>query len=45
MVARQENILFLRRYMLKNLGVNGHEVANLLSTGLKGGEYIGKEIR
>lgn len=47
-MVMQENVLVLRRYMLKNLGVKGHDVANLLSIGLKKKirkKYIGKEIR
>lgn len=31
----QENVLVLRRYMLKNLGLKGLGVANLLSNDLR----------
>lgn len=34
-MARQENILVPRRYMLRNSGVKGHDVSKLLSSGLK----------
>ena len=31
----QECVLVLRRYTLKNLGLKSHDVANLLSNGLR----------